>query len=294
MTEYDLITPQPSTKLINPSSSLSKYFDMGPIGSGRQGIVHLCIELTTDVVYACKHMTNNPCARTEAECLMVLKGATGVIQIHEAIIKEREYYKDYPPDVWIIMEYIEGQNLYNYMRTQIPTSIDTIIDITIDITKAKKIIKGIRDAIIECHNKGVAHRDLKLENIMLNKNDEIILIDFGFACQFTQDTIYSSRSPGTLSYACPELLNINAVHLTKADTWAFGVLMYILLTRYFPFGGRDDPENRHRIKELRVDYGRIKDVEAVVILKKIFVTQENRITVSDLKDDPWFEEVTTH
>lgn len=251
-----------------------KYFILGPIGRGKQGDVYKCLGLEDDKIYAIKYMQANT-AKRELACLERLQGLSGILCLKDKYIDEKFN------QACIITDFIEGCVLLDYAKK---TSKN------INFKRSKIISKNILNAIISCHDHGVAHRDIKLENIMLMDNDEIILIDFGFSTLFQKNNLYVSNNPGTLAYACPELLSSSKnIHLTKADTWSFGVIMYILLTGYYPFGGSDKPSNRIRISSYKWDQSRIIDKHALSILNSIFVPQNERITIDELKYNTWFD-----
>lgn len=77
------------------------------------------------------------------------------------------------------------------------------------------------------HEKGFAHRDLKMENILINKNKNIKIIDFGFS---VKDNILHKDFCGTPHYISPEIISKGGYSARPADIWAVGIIMFKMLT----------------------------------------------------------------
>jgi hypothetical protein len=93
------------------------------------------------------------------------------------------------------------------------------------------------------HSKNIVHRDLKLENLLLDKARNVIITDFGFANKFEQEKDdLMSTSCGSPCYAAPELVVSEGMYVGSAvDIWSCGVILYAMLSGYLPFD--DDPAN---------------------------------------------------
>ena len=93
------------------------------------------------------------------------------------------------------------------------------------------------------HQKRIIHRDLKLENLLLDRNRNVIITDFGFANNFgdKRDDLMAT-SCGSPCYAAPELVVQDGLYAGSAvDVWSCGVILYAMLAGYLPFD--DDPAN---------------------------------------------------
>ena len=98
------------------------------------------------------------------------------------------------------------------------------------------------EGISYCHSRNVAHRDVKLENILLNDNkNEVKLIDFGFSTCIPSDKKLKLFC-GTPSYMAPEIVSKQEYCGPPADIWALGILFFALLCGKFPFRGESDKE----------------------------------------------------
>ena len=101
--------------------------------------------------------------------------------------------------------------------------------------QAKKWFKQIVQGVEHIHNKlKICHRDIKTENVLLDANNNAKLCDYGFAREVTGDGI-SKTLCGTPPYYCPEMIEFKKYDPFKADCWALGVILFVMLTHKFPF-----------------------------------------------------------
>jgi 5'-AMP-activated protein kinase catalytic alpha subunit len=98
--------------------------------------------------------------------------------------------------------------------------------------QVKKVFYQLAEVLIYLQEKGIAHRDIKLENILCNSNFEIKLIDFGFA---TRDSGLLETFCDSIQYCAPEILSSKPYYGMKADIWSSGIVLFKILTGYFPF-----------------------------------------------------------
>lgn len=151
--------------------------------------------------------------------------------MHKYVIKlisayEQEGY------VYLVLEYLKGGELFEYLNNNGPYS----------ESNAKKAIKRVLIALGALHSNGVVHRDLKMENLMLeHPNDpcSLKIIDFGLA-SFLNTPSMSMRC-GSPGYVAPEILKY-APYGTKVDIFSLGVILYNILCGYPPFRGSNVKE----------------------------------------------------
>ena len=120
------------------------------------------------------------------------------------------------------------------------------------------------------HNEDVAHRDIKLENILIeNHTKKVKIIDFGFCCCSKEKLKIFC---GTPSYMSPEIVSKREYYGAPADIWACGVLLYVLLLGTFPFKSSFEKDLFRKIQRGIFSYSTNISEEAKDLIKSILVT----------------------
>lgn len=134
------------------------------------------------------------------------------------------------PLVYIVMKYVHGESLAERMRR----------DGALPPAEAKRILRDLALALDSAHRDGVVHRDLKAENILLERGTgRALLTDFGVALQRSLDPVRAeaSRAFGTPHYMSPEQAAGELDIDNRSDVYSVGVLGYYMLTGTLPFEG---------------------------------------------------------
>ena len=118
----------------------------------------------------------------------------------------------------------------------------------------RKIFSQLVGAVTYVHNKSCVHRDLKLENILLDKDENVKLCDFGFTREYEGRSNYLQTFCGTVCYAAPEMLKGEKYAGEKVDVWSLGVILYALLTGELPFDEDDDNATKLKILSTEPKY----------------------------------------
>lgn len=115
------------------------------------------------------------------------------------------------------------------------------------IDKVKKIFTQLVGAVSYVHSKSCVHRDLKLENILLDKHENVKLCDFGFTREYEGKSSYLQTFCGTICYSAPEMLKAEKYAGEKVDVWSLGIILYAIIAGELPFDDDDDQITKTRI-----------------------------------------------
>ncbi|KDE02763.1 CAMK protein kinase [Microbotryum lychnidis-dioicae p1A1 Lamole] len=151
---------------------------------------------------------------------------------------------------------------------------------------ARFLFAQIVDAVYDLRKRGITHRDLKDENIVVDAAGCVKIIDFGSALHFrtSEPVPMCNRFFGTVSSASPETLDKEPYHPFPAEVWSLGVLLHILLTGSTPFPTRHHIRRAQRNRELNFKLS----AAANNLLDQCFaVNVDERITLERLCDHPW-------
>ncbi len=179
---------------------------------------------------------------------------------HPNIVKLNNYIEK-ENSVYLLMEYIEGKNLFDYMSK---------VTGPMPIQNVALFVSEILDALIYVHNQGLAHLDIKPSNIMLSSKDQIKLIDFGISN--AKNTTKNETITGTPSYMSPEQIEGLNVDF-RSDIYSLGITMYELITGYLPF---KDAKSRDELFAL-IKAGKIPRIKSVHHFDKILEEKVNFI-----------------
>jgi calcium-dependent protein kinase len=197
------------------------------LGKGGCGVVVIGEDKETHVQYAIKIVNKSTAERGRLDReLKLLKDVD-----HANIVRLFSVYES-PSFMYFIMELCLGGHLGNLIARQ-PNKF-------LDEEWAKRLCKQILSAVSHIHSRGIAHRDIKLQNILIDCNNDKIaqikLIDFGYGSKFVGNLPMKTKC-GTPYTTAPEVIREN--YDERCDVWSVGVVLYIMLSGRRPFEALD-------------------------------------------------------
>ncbi|XP_037827996.1 uncharacterized protein LOC119615976 isoform X6 [Lucilia sericata] len=213
-------------KMNNHRKKLRQRFDIiKKLGQGTYGKVQLGInketgqEVAIKTIKKCKIEAESDLVRIRREVqIMSSVQHPNIIHIYE-VFENRE-------KMVLVMEFAAGGELYDYLSERKVLSEE----------EARRIFRQVATAVYYCHKHKICHRDLKLENILLDEHGNAKIADFGLSNVFTEQCLLATFC-GSPLYASPEIVEGTPYHGPEVDCWSLGVLLYTLVYGSMPFDG---------------------------------------------------------
>jgi len=159
---------------------------------------------------------------------------------HPRILKVYEVVET-PAQAHMVSEFVDGESLRAFTQRQPNKCLQEHV--------ARRYYQQVVDGVSYCHEKLIVHRDLKLENLLLDRKLESVkIIDFGFAAQCSSMDAKLKAFCGTPSYMAPEIINGDGYNGFSADVWALGVVLFALLAGSLPFSARTEMQLYRKIQ----------------------------------------------
>ncbi|KAK4551598.1 hypothetical protein RGQ29_008828 [Quercus rubra] len=260
---------------------MERYEIMKNIGSGNFGVAKLVKDKRTREHYAVKFIERGQKIDEHVQREIMNHRSLK----HPNIVRFKEVLLT-PTHLAIVMEYAAGGELFERICSAGRFSED----------EARFFFQQLISGVSYCHSMQICHRDLKLENTLLDGSTapRVKICDFGYS----KSSVLHSQpksTVGTPAYIAPEVLSKKEYDGKIADVWSCGVTLYVMLIGAYPFEDPDDPRNFRKtigrilsVQYAIPDYIRVS-MECKHLLSRIFVANpEKRITIPEIKIHPWF------
>ena len=270
----------------NKKDKLSKYEIGEELGKGAYAKVKLATNKLTKEKFAIKiyekeklnSNSKKSCVYKEIQILKKLKHKN-IVKLIEVISTETQ--------ILIVQELIEGISLREYYNNEIRNQKGISIH---KETIFRKIFYQIFSAMDYLHKHNMAHRDIKLENILIKDNYEIKIIDFGFG-MYNPEKKLQKFFCGTPNYMPPEIAEKKPYIGQLADMWSLGILVYKIFCADFPFKGKDEKELYKAIKVGKFSYAKYTPEYARKIIGGLIVLDPNkRMSCEDVLNSEWLKD----
>ncbi|KAL7205543.1 hypothetical protein ACSBR2_018474 [Camellia fascicularis] len=222
------------------------------------------------------HLNITDQIKREIGTLKLLKHPN-VVRLHEVLASKTKIY--------MVLEYVTGGELFDRIASKGKLS----------ESRGRKLFQQLIDEVNYCHNKGVYHRDLKLENVLVDAKGNIKITDFGLSAlpQHFRSILIIIHS---LFYPCTNYVALQTLANTgydgaTSDTWSSGVILYVILTGYLPFDDRNLAVLYQKIFKGDVQIPKWLSLGARNLIRRILdPNPATRITMAEIKADEWFKQ----
>ncbi len=241
------------------------------IGRGGMGVVYLAEHLSLNKKFAIKILSSNLTNDSQFRKRFYEEARNQAQLDHPNIVQATDFF-EFNDQFVFVMEYVDGRDLGAILKDEgaLPEK------------RAFAIFKEVLDALDYAHSKGLIHRDVKPQNILIDENGRARLMDFGIAVMFGRERLTATGTAvGSPWYMSPEQIT-NPMKLDKrSDVYAAGIVLYEMLTGDVPFDGESDfavkeqqvharPQNPHERNP------KIDDDLSAIILKALDKDPEKR------------------
>ena len=254
------------------------------IGRGGYGKIYLAKNTKDNKEYAIKYISKEKMKQVGVDGSVIQREIDVHIRInHPRIIKLHSFLED-KYNYYLALEYAPNGNLYQYIQKKkgMPES------------EAFKYFIQVSSAIYFLHKYGYVHRDIKPENILLDKNLDVKLCDFGWCVSVEKGE--RTTFCGTYEYMAPEMVN-DELYDMGIDIWSLGVLLYEMIHGYSPFRAHNnqaqDPKSAQveiflNIKNNKYTIDKQISEECTDLIAKLLTTDtKKRIKIGDIFTHPW-------
>jgi len=248
------------------------------LGKGAFGKVNLGMHKLTGKLVAIKSI-NKEYLTDEASKKKVMQEYSILKHLrHPNVIRLYESFESVK-HILIVTELCTGGDLLNYVRKRRKLKEDM----------AKFVFKRLIEGLNHCHTRGILHRDIKLDNVLLNSTGELKICDFGVS-KIVHKGERMTEQCGTPAYIAPEILRDRGYEGFEVDIWSAGVALYAMLYGTVPFKANNMKELHKLIMKGRYTLKEDASKEAKDLLTKMLeIDPYKRITISEIFAHEWMQ-----
>ncbi|KAI1287778.1 NUAK family SNF1-like kinase 1 [Halotydeus destructor] len=245
------------------------------LGQGTYGKVQLAVNKETGQEVAIKTIKKSK-IESEQDLVRIRREIQIMSSIqHPHIIHIFEVFEN-KEKIVLVMQYASGGELYEYVSERK----------VLNDNEARRLFRQIATAVYYCHKNKVCHRDLKLENILLDEKGNAKIGDFGLSNVFDEKHFLQTFC-GSPLYASPEIVKGTPYYGPEVDCWSMGVLLYTLVYGAMPFDGSNFKRLVKQISEANYYEPKQKSEASSLIRKLLAVNPSRRATIVDICANDW-------
>ena len=247
------------------------------LGQGTFGIVVLATHQITGEKVAVKILEKEKILQ-EADKTRIEREIKILKNMHHNNIVHLYDIKETASSLYIIMEYISGKELFDYIISKKRLSEFESCNFYQQIISGIEYLGKIK----------VVHRDLKPENLLLDEHKNIKIVDFGLSNIYPNNELLRTAC-GSPCYAAPEMINGEAYLGLRVDIWSSGIVLFAMLCGYLPFEDSDNEILYKKITEGKFKVPKyLSDCCKDFLHRILNVNPNKRYTIEQIKNHPWF------
>jgi serine/threonine protein kinase len=265
---------------LQPGSEVSGYVIEKEVGSGAFASVYRAHHKVTNYMVAIKVISKEGMT-TEVARTRLRREIAFLEKMEHPFVAEFFQVIESDQDYYLVMEYVENGNLLNYVNTHGRLAED----------QARRYFAQLVSVLEYLHVElKVAHRDLKCENVLLDRYNNIRVIDFGLSNQFSDINPKLTSLCGSPAYAAPEMVKGNT-YTHAADIWSAGILLFAIVAGRLPFDDENIQRLLQKVVYTEVRYPSFMTPQLVDLLQKMICKDpDRRIPLGMIKNHPWFSQ----
>ncbi|XXG43599.1 hypothetical protein AAC387_Pa01g3589 [Persea americana] len=271
---------EPGVEPTCPKLLLGKYQLGRLLGRGAYAKVYHARSLEDDMGVAIKVIDKSKVAGTTMEPRIVREVSVMRRLSHPNIVKLHEVMAT-KSKIYMVMEHAKGGELFTQISRDGPLT----------EAAARRYFQQLVSAVHYCHSKGVTHRDIKPQNILLDQEGNLKVSDFGLSAlpELLRDGLLHT-SCGTPAFTAPEVVRRKGYDGAKADAWSCGIILYLLLAGCLPFNEANIAVMYQKmyLRDFEFPCWISKSAQRV-ISRLLDPNPQNRITIEELIRISWFK-----